>query len=92
MARFTSQQIRQFTIEETLSFLLHRRARWGVHINYADLSEFGCLSASRRTHNDILYINSVPPDDGGTSSIGADVIFCDVSRKVIENMVGDLLY
>jgi len=40
MPRFNGQEIRQFTSEESLTFLLHRRARWGVHINYPDLSEF----------------------------------------------------
>jgi len=92
MIRFTSQQIRQFTIEETLAFLLHRRARCGVHINYPDLSEFDCHSTSRRTHNDILLINSIPRDDGGTPSIAADVILCGVSLEVIEDVVCGLLY
>jgi hypothetical protein len=92
MARFTGHQVRQFTIEEMLAFLINRRARWGVHINYPDLSEFGCHSASRRTYNDILWINSTPRYDGGTPSIGADVILCGVSLEVIEDVVGDLLY
>ena len=92
MARFTSQRIRQFTTEETLAFLLHLRARWGLHINYPDLSQFGCHRASRQTHNDILWINSIPRDDGGTPSIGAGVILCGVSLEVIEDMVADLLY
>ena len=49
MSLFPGQQIRQFTIEETLTFVLHRRARWSVDIDYPDLSEFGCHGAPRQT-------------------------------------------